>query len=1798
MDTLANMCSLVGIMCEQVYIMVWKHLQHKRLDGRTTLKEFLIPFALVSYWLYVMSQNNSPIEYADAVYSVRDLPPLSTKGEWGVFQTVDDDSIDVSMFLYSKTLYYSPNTNDGVNELMGNFSLAYPQVDLRGRKTPNEISIDYEGNLFDTWASIEFELSSEQESSGQLILSPSSVSNIVYELRISPSQMALPDSTYDSDVYRDGISGADAWINSGYLTIQNFIATYLAQQYPGVPADFSVDTFVQRYPKDYNQDKVPGADYSFSRFILWKWVASFILTAALILPILGMAARSVKEREMRMKDLLQISGLLDISYWGSYLLAGCIISQFTLWVCSALLLAGRVFTVDHVGPYGALMTCYSFALMSFLLAFGFVVFRAEYYSLPAFLLCVSLCVCGDYLADAESITIGTKLFLGVLCPPMSFTLGVFSIETYLYHHTDDPMDYSHVDLSKHLPSLGGVLGCLVLSTVLYTFFAWGMPFDWVIPKESIAESFGRPEEAYLYPCDDEEDEENSETKSRESLLKVQDVYHIYPDGTQAVKGISFSVKDGEVLSYLGANGAGKSTTMGMLCGTLDITFGDALVNGFSITRDRVRARRNLGICMQSDVIWDDISIIDHLYIFARLRGLKGDSLKQDVERMVDSLGFPEKAHSAAGTLSGGQKRRLCVGISMVGGNSVVYLDEPTAGLDPVSRRQLWELVQRNRTGRAILLTTHFMDEADVLGDRIAIVKEGRLRAIGSSRFLKRRFGMGYLMRASMLPEADTKRIQNKVTEYVPDASLVSSAGTECAIRLPKEASSMFASLFENMDSSMHELGVVNYGIETTTLEEVFMRIVNEDTELLLANHLEANRMLGASGAERDVVVGAQKLQDEKRFPLTDSQVELLLMPGRKVGASESSMLNKQIAILVWKRHFQFLRSKGQWVMSVIVPLAMMIISAVIMYNIPKELLYDDPDVTDTSYDTVYTTPLAGANETEVRSWASSADVPTATYVGQNYTDLYDFVEYQTTAGVNETGAGIFYEDINNATVMYNATYPVWYPGLIDGVLQTALDDVTGGNLKITTQCRPMAEQALSEQGNLSLCFFFVACLIAGSLGAAISIVISGERVGLVKHQQLASGASLLAYWISNFIWDYGLSILQTFGLTFALYCARADSFDDGDFGLILGIGLLFNVCAISRFYLFSNFVGDIRMAQTFYFYGSLLSQFLLTTFYVLIVYTNSDGDAGSSTARIVSVVCTCLDPAFGYIFILLLQNDFLGVRTQNNDDPVTSYSVAGGIIIALYVTAMFYIVAVVIVEVGVSSIWRSFISIFVSPSAKRRNESRGSLNSVLVEDLSSEVLSVDDTDLPMDKLPSEKPRTRTVGGLDPDVELEKEHVATLVNNGKINTSQNAIFVYKLSKIFYGRGSQPTKVAVKDMSLSISRGEIFGLLGANGAGKTTLLKMVSGLELPTHGKALVNGFDVVHSRSSAQRSMGLCPQFDTLVERLSVRENLILFARIKGLDDDVLIPCCEAFMNTLNIKRYENKLIQQLSGGNRRKVSLAVALLGAPPTVYLDEPSTGLDPVASRLMWRLLSKVAKAKKSAVVLTTHNMLECEAVCTRVGVMKLGELVCLGDTQHLRSVHGTGFLLEMNLRSPEAVGKCKEFVEENFAGAVIVDEHATMINFEIPSASVGKLSTAFSLLESRKEELDMADYALSQSTLEQVFLKQIRPSEKDAVLLEDQRKTEARVPQWADYLMAYLCWLLAFFVPGLHHFYLGNFWRGIKYLFTINELFVGWFLDIFELHVLVKKSVEEYGNRSCCYCCSCCCSSPKKIPPSSSV
>ncbi|GLD99401.1 hypothetical protein PINS_up008120 [Pythium insidiosum] len=308
-----------------------------------------------------------------------------------------------------------------------------------------------------------------------------------------------------------------------------------------------------------------------------------------------------------------------------------------------------------------------------------------------------------------------------------------------------------------------------------------------------------------------------------------------PGGTKvAVRALSLSLYEGQITCLLGHNGAGKTTLMSMLTGMTPPTSGDALVRGFSIREDMSRIRESLGYCPQFSVVYPELTVEEHLAFYGRVKGLRDDAvLRDEVRRKIEDVGLTEKRHVAAHALSGGMKRKLSLAIAFLGDSRVVFLDEPTSGMDPYSRRSTWELIQSHKRGRVLVLTTHFMDEADILGDRIAILAEGELRCVGSSLFLKTRFGVGYRLSFVLQQpqQSDTRRRHESETRlttllraHVAAARLATDIGTELTFQLPFETAPAFPALFEELDARRDELGVESYAISVTTLEEIFLKV--------------------------------------------------------------------------------------------------------------------------------------------------------------------------------------------------------------------------------------------------------------------------------------------------------------------------------------------------------------------------------------------------------------------------------------------------------------------------------------------------------------------------------------------------------------------------------------------------------------------------------------------------------------------------------------------------------------------------------------------------------------------------------------------------------------------------------------------------------------------------------------------------------------------------------------------------------------------------------------------------------------
>uniref|UniRef100_A0A8B9FQU2 ABC transporter domain-containing protein n=1 Tax=Amazona collaria TaxID=241587 RepID=A0A8B9FQU2_9PSIT len=227
-------------------------------------------------------------------------------------------------------------------------------------------------------------------------------------------------------------------------------------------------------------------------------------------------------------------------------------------------------------------------------------------------------------------------------------------------------------------------------------------------------------------------------------VSIRNLVKIYHNSSHvAVNGLSLDFYEGQITSFLGHNGAGKTTTMSILTGLLPPTSGTAYILGWDIRSDIDSIRKTMGMCPQHNVLFDILTVEEHVWFYGRLKGLSEERVKAEMEQLIQDTGLPHKRGEQTRNLSGGMQRKLSVAIAFVGGSRVVILDEPTAGVDPYSRRSIWELLLKYRKGRTIILSTHYMDEAELLGDRTAIISQGRLCCCGSPLFLKARLGTGY-----------------------------------------------------------------------------------------------------------------------------------------------------------------------------------------------------------------------------------------------------------------------------------------------------------------------------------------------------------------------------------------------------------------------------------------------------------------------------------------------------------------------------------------------------------------------------------------------------------------------------------------------------------------------------------------------------------------------------------------------------------------------------------------------------------------------------------------------------------------------------------------------------------------------------------------------------------------------------------------------------------------------------------------------------------------------------------------------
>ncbi|CAB9505681.1 Retinal-specific ATP-binding cassette transporter [Seminavis robusta] len=1631
------------------------------------------------------------------------------------------------------------------------------------------------------------------------------------------------------------------YIYNGFLATQRLVQDYVLAVVTNAKEE---GYFVAEHGVRYV--KFPSKPYEVKGF--YGELAQFmplLLTLGILYPCAAMISYIVQEKELRQKELMKMMGVTEselgwswfLSFWAFHFVTATFVS----------LVSGNLFeNSDFILLFVFWQFCFlGFVVLSMLLS------TLVSKTTRGVLIGLLVVFAGYFLTQVASVETGNPAVLSLvsLHPVSAMAYAIqelgrledsgVGLTFSSMVSTDAPSGYTFSNAYGNLLLSSVVLGILTwylnrvvppaYGQALPPWFPFTMSYWW--PGRSVPDDDGEFNEAKnedsgipLEPVSDALKQQEREGQN----IEIKNLRKDFGEKV-AVDGLNLSIYNGQITALLGHNGAGKTTTIGMLTGALAPTEGTATIVGKDIRRDMREIRGNIGICLQHDCLFPKLTVREHVQFFSRLKGIYGKMSNAEAEASIDQairdVALEEKSHTYSSNLSGGMKRKLSVAMAFCGGSKVVFLDEPTSGMDPFSRRFSWNVIRQYRQDRCIILTTHFMDEADILGDRIAIMSDGGLRCCGSSLFLKRTYGVGYQLTiekpTSFSPDANgvgsdivnEDDLKDIVVGSVAEATLLSDVGTELSFQLPLSASDKFVPMLERLDDEKARGRIVAYGLSITTLDEVFLLVARGEGN---KKEFTSSRYNSSSNLATGDDVDERSVRS-------------------KMDLDNGNLFGTHVHALWKKRGANFKRDKKAWCCTTVTPSMFVLFGLLILkYAIPSRNLealplnlndynpempedeirnpipFNNPEtyytcnpgrctmqrVNYTLKDTNETYYFCGGaalassreeycsiddsklmvdelsqagadavggdvetiQETAMYLFARSYSLPATMYGGIFFTHEAGSVtqsnsnvsygdtisalcanntgDYMQESECDLYGTGIGYVVTYNFTALHSA--PLFQMLADESIVRHA----TGSSeFKLSASIHPMPvtqkEEKYAAAGD-SIILWFLVVLSFPFIGGAFATFVVQERESKAKHLQTVAGVKPSAYWISTFLWDstnYLIPFTITVILLFAFDMTVFTTTENGVLSGVLMLLLLFGPAAAAMSYCISFMFKSPSLCNVFI----IISGFLIalgasiTTLILRLIGTNPF-DPKDKLVRIAIAIewvgrffpTFCLGKGLFYVINMEGYSQLLGRKLSAWDPDILLYEV-----IFLAAESVVYLLLAMYIDVlssnpGAMLFWNKLFGC-------RRSSKY------------SEVATIADDD---------------------DVVAEQERVL----NGQAN--DDAIVMSELSKVY-----QNGKIAVDNISLGIAPGECFGLLGINGAGKTTAMAMLTAEFPPTGGDATLAGYSLRREPEKTRRRIGYCPQFDAHFTNLTGREHVEMYAQIKGVPDYRDAAATKLAQVGLS-KKDSDRLSSNYSGGMKRRLSLACATIGQPELVFLDECSTGVDPVARREIWQMVSDLVSEerpdnRRASVVLTTHSMEECEALCPRIGIMANGKLRCLGSAQHLKTKFGKGFQLELKVaavsrddddcrlnqvflaRSKGHIAADEEEVPENteaffnlqeaqsalfnltqddylssmlnqdnptgFAvfkdatsasgvslgtlssfvanelrmrhlGGVVFGQYPTCIlrerqdmkaRFEISSADVS-IAQIFAFIEENKENLRLADYGISQTSLEQVF------------------------------------------------------------------------------------------------------------------
>ncbi|EAA07114.4 AGAP010416-PA, partial [Anopheles gambiae str. PEST] len=1447
----------------------------------------------------------------------------------------------------------------------------------------------------------------------------------------------------------------------------------------------------------------PKEAYTGNWMVAFRLVIPIYMVMALSQFITYLLILIVGEKENHIKEGLKIMGLRDSVFWCGWFIIYAVFVTFLSFVSVILVFSLGVFQHTNYLPVFILILLYSFSVI----LIGFMI-------TPFFDNSRTAGILGNFAVNIMSLLYFLQVFIDdthtsaalwtvSLISPTGFALAMDKILV---------LDISGQGVTLHnlwtgpgIP-IGGSILMLVVDILLYAALAFY--FDCVIPsdhgtKQRPCFCFNRNywckkkvpkvpllngESANSFNNALEDQARDVEPVSREmrgkEAIRIVDLYKTFHScrkpAVNAVNGINLTIYEGQITAILGHNGAGKSTLFNILTGLTSPTSGTIYIFGYDVRdpNDMTMIRRMTGVCPQHDILFETLTPKEHLYFFAAVRGIPPSLVDSEVKKTLRDIDLFDTAETRVKHLSGGQKRKLSVGIAIIGDPKIIILDEPTAGVDPYSRRHMWSILQNRKHGKVILLTTHFMDEADILAERKAVVSRGRLRCCGSSLFLKNKFGIGYHLTLVLDTNACETSITKLVNDHVPQAEKARRHGRELSYILPHDAVNSFVSLFDDIEKEIKTkrmmLGICSYGVSMTTLEEVFLH---------LETQREGEQKAGATGEGEDEEGEGE--EDEE-----DGQAA-----GYPVWSTIGALLKLRLTILF--------RDIQRLYLLIILPLAFTALglylnSIQVLSPIMRSILLDN-----TTYGSNIT-KIAIHDNTNPAVWSHAAYLyhhhhqpkQQKRESQKQYDPIPQFLhqKHHQQQQQSKEAAHLYHDAADGETLDDIAFQPLPSSTSFSTTSSTsgsAAPDRSSSDsiLRIELWSHPFQQTAQPQEFNIGT---FSSALFVGMIFVLIPVSLAVDMVYdremKAKNQLRVNGLSSSLYLSAYFIVLSGLMLVICAALLGLVFIFDIPSFRQVSYGgFVIAYAFGGKWCSISASLFFFQPPALITLGMLVFLYspaGILCS----TCFSYFFDRTDSAQSILPNILTFVGLIPYWLCSWICWVLVSSICRNKCKTVTISDFllfNMLFHYSEVKAAIALHYVFSL--INPMYIPYATVYFVDRVYIACRLSSAC---------------------------AELSMAHYMTEEVIVMACGCL-----LHIPIWAFCLRVSDVMKSGG-----RMRDLFHRSAvSFRTDVSVRSLSIGVDAGEVLGLLGHNGAGKTTTMKIMTGETAPTRGTVRVAGHSITINQDDAFKTLGYCPQHDALWKNVTVREHLELYARIRGVRGKDLNRLISTYLTGLHINEHANKQTQHCSGGTRRKLSYAMAMVGAPKVVLLDEPSTGMDPKSKRFLWDTILASFHGKRCA-MLTTHSMEEADALCSRVGIMVKGELRCLGSTQHLKNLYGAGYTLEIKLKHIEnvysetpiesqpsssqeqlqldqstdhiapVISNCidnrsmalRNFVTDLFPSATLEESFADRLVYSVPQQAVSSLAECFSRLEKAKTELDIEEYSFSQTTLEQVFLK----------------------------------------------------------------------------------------------------------------